>query len=719
MMTAKDHFETGLEFYEIKNYEQALVSYEKAIELDDNYSAPWNGKGDIYDNLAKYDNALSCYDKAIQINEMSVDAWNGKGNVYRLIGDYTYALECFNKALEFDSYNTTSWNGKGNIFAEQKDYERALDCFDKVLGLNENHIPSLNGKGNVYTELEEYKKALNCFDKAIQIDKMYVNVWNGKGKVYFELKEYDRALVFFSRTIYLENGFTSNFIALTFLYPNAPFFTYDVLKMFIRPQNYNQWRNLITLTIDQSKHLLAYIGYLELTGKNQILEQWQWYQWLGIVYYYMGHTIKSYKYLKKVIAIQPKDLMSYYYMILSCRGFAQPETKYLERALNIAKQIKPSKNRFDFFGKKSVLSSYELQQTYYAGQLLCLNQKYTEAFSYFESIKNDFLPAAYMCFELKDGASSKHAKEIIRGERKVLGTSESFLSGFPEQNLDLELEDFRIPFFKYARYYEIKIGIGLLEYEISDADFKDFEPVFPDALKAFWYTWHLSSIQYQQIFEIARKEGARRRADEILKVREQVIGFTAAEVEQPKEKNAAVIDQTESAKLRAAYNLLKEISPPKELEKQIGEKLNDWTLPRAAHYRKLTSILFLEDKLDESQKIYLDFFSVLQEYARKKPSDLLIAGEKDIVKVLVGIAFDKLLDDEQPIGQLLDVFMKPFAKGSIAELIAKWRKQPNPKYKTYSEFRKNFREFIGEEQKRLGDDFEKQYPLFGFEEWIE
>ena len=130
---------------------------------------------------------------------------------------------------------------------------------------------------------------------------------------------------------------------------------------------------------------------------------------------------------------------------------------------------------------------------------------------------------------------------------------------------------------------------------------------------------------------------------------------------------------------------------------RIGEMLNDWYLPKSAHYRQLTGLFVLEDKLEEVQKVYLDFFSGLREAANKKPSDVLIAGEKDVVKTLLGIGIDHFLTDEKPIGQIMDVFLKTFVKASLAELFAKWRKQPNPKYHLYSEFKIDLRNFIGEE----------------------
>jgi len=595
-------------------------------------------------------------------------------------------------------------------------------CYRKAIELDVQFASAWNGKGNTYYALKDHEQALVCYKKAVELDDKGASSWSGKGIIYDYLKDYDQAKQCFIRSSFLSDNLIINNLFFFSRYPQAPLYCYELLKDFVHPKNYIEWRNLINLSITQCQPILIYIGYLKLTQKDKQLEEWQWLQWLGIVYYYMGHPIKSYEYLKKVVSIKKEDLLSYYYLILSCRDFAQPEDEYLNIALDIADLIKPKKKRFNFLGKNKIYLEYELQQIYYAGQLWYLDNELKEALVYFESIKSDFLPAAYMRLGLKfhesGEVSNKLAKEIIRAERKVLSTPESFMSGVPEQNINLGLENFRAPIFKYAQYFEIQRGIELLEYEIGDSDFKNFEPIFPDTLKAFWYTWKLSTEQYQQIFEFARKEGIRRRTDDILKSREKVIGFVAAGVDPNKIKNETIIDQEESAKLRMAYTELQKVRSPEILETRIGEMINDWSLPKVTHYRQLTSLFALKGELEDIQKIYLDFFSVLQETVLKKPSAVLLAGEKDLTKTLIGLGIDQLIDDEKPIGQLLDIFLKTFAKGSLAELFATWRKQPNPKFKVYSEFKKDLWNFIGEEQKRLGDDFEKRYPLFGFEEWL-
>ena len=49
----------------LKNYDEALQFYDKAIELNPKNSWVYNNKGNILRELERYNEAIQCYDTAI------------------------------------------------------------------------------------------------------------------------------------------------------------------------------------------------------------------------------------------------------------------------------------------------------------------------------------------------------------------------------------------------------------------------------------------------------------------------------------------------------------------------------------------------------------------------------------------------------------------------------------------------------------------------------
>lgn len=54
--------------YKLKRYEEAIVAYDKAIELKSDYAEAYAGKGNVHNFLKQYDAAIQCCDKAIELD---------------------------------------------------------------------------------------------------------------------------------------------------------------------------------------------------------------------------------------------------------------------------------------------------------------------------------------------------------------------------------------------------------------------------------------------------------------------------------------------------------------------------------------------------------------------------------------------------------------------------------------------------------------------------
>jgi tetratricopeptide (TPR) repeat protein len=71
----------GLALDDLNKYDEAIKAFDKAIEINPQYSLAWYNKGRALYKLNKYDEAIKAYDKAIEINPQNSDAWSNKGAV--------------------------------------------------------------------------------------------------------------------------------------------------------------------------------------------------------------------------------------------------------------------------------------------------------------------------------------------------------------------------------------------------------------------------------------------------------------------------------------------------------------------------------------------------------------------------------------------------------------------------------------------------------------
>ena len=709
-------------YFKLKDYDKALLHIKKAEELNENLFPVQYLKGNLLEKQGKFNLSIECHKKATKLDETSPHPWNSMGNIYRNIRKHEKAIECYNKALDFDPEHFYSMNGLGNVYYDLKEFTKAMNYYEKAIRLNPNSPDYWNGKANTLAAQGNEIKAIKSYDTAIEIDNNYAPAWNGKGAIFIKNKNYQFANICFTRANFLDNNYVSNSLKLYTEYPQAPFYTIELIQHYIHPKAFYRWRDLSQLTLIQCKNVLGFINYIKISRKNSTIRNWEWSKWLGLTYFYMGHPIKSFDFFQETLSENQNDLLVHFYLVLSGDSFAEPVDEYLEKGIEIAKKLLPQKNKSSLFKAKKQFSPYDLQQLYYAGQLFYMNQNFEESYHYFDLIKIDYLPAAYMLLQMKELLTEEKTKQIVeiiaRKERNYTEPFQKFTKGISVQRLDFHQINFRKPFLHYAHYTEIKDGIDIFSQKVQSYQINSLNITPTRELKTFWYTWSLSKEQFREIFELIQKEEYRQITSTVTRNRENILLLSGAIVDLDNILIEEKINNTDSEKIRDTYEKLKTEISPKAREIRFGNMINDWILTDLSHYHLLTGLFVLTNELEESQKIHLDFYSVLQDYSRKKPSDILLAGFKGSSKGIINHSINLFGQSLDLGGNLLISIFKELAKDAFVELSIKYLKRPNPKFKTYSKFKNGLNEFIGEEQKRLGDDFENQYPLFGFDDWF-
>ena len=70
--------EEGNELYKQGQYDRAIRSYDKAIEIDPKNSELWNSRGLALCHLGRHIEALVTFEIALEIDPGSIDAWNNR-----------------------------------------------------------------------------------------------------------------------------------------------------------------------------------------------------------------------------------------------------------------------------------------------------------------------------------------------------------------------------------------------------------------------------------------------------------------------------------------------------------------------------------------------------------------------------------------------------------------------------------------------------------------
>lgn len=210
-----------------QDYENALIYYNKAIEIDSNL----NNIISILKNevMEKLD-----MDYVINLGNFNQEAkiLIKKGIIYEKSGKLWDAWDCFLKAIEKDvtcenlidpfiskiktiikneflfktpQLDNAKKDKLKNVILKalfiEEDLEKALSLLNEILKGNSNDLDALNYKGCILFYFDETEKSLECFDKCLKIDNTDIYALFNKALVLRSSNKLPEALVCFDKLL--------------------------------------------------------------------------------------------------------------------------------------------------------------------------------------------------------------------------------------------------------------------------------------------------------------------------------------------------------------------------------------------------------------------------------------------------------------------------------------------------------------------------------------
>jgi len=105
-MTKEDHYDQGMTDFSMAEFDKAIESYRKAVQLDPNYFDAWHALGMAYLRANRIQDAIEAGKRAVEINPNDMLAHTSLSMYYMKAGDKAMAEK--EKGLA----TVLSWGGK-------------------------------------------------------------------------------------------------------------------------------------------------------------------------------------------------------------------------------------------------------------------------------------------------------------------------------------------------------------------------------------------------------------------------------------------------------------------------------------------------------------------------------------------------------------------------------------------------------------------------------
>ena len=145
-----------------------------------------------------YNEAILDYDKAIELHAANLGALSNRGITLAKIGKYQIAIEDFNRVVKIDSTYGNVYSNRGNVFGLLGKWTQAIADYNKAIQLKPNYIDALYNRGIAFSNINKNREAINDFNRVLQFDQNKSEVYRYRGLSYFFIEKIDSAIVDFN-----------------------------------------------------------------------------------------------------------------------------------------------------------------------------------------------------------------------------------------------------------------------------------------------------------------------------------------------------------------------------------------------------------------------------------------------------------------------------------------------------------------------------------------
>lgn len=152
----------------LKQYDESIKTTLQVLSVDPLHAEGYLMIGLNYRDLKDTANAILSLQKATTYDDKMADAWLLLAQLNKF-KDQVYATRCLTNAYNIDTNSIQTLHAIADFYQDQ-DPLKAISCYEKIISLDPSYIDAIINAGIVYFSIDSFSKALDHFTIACERD---------------------------------------------------------------------------------------------------------------------------------------------------------------------------------------------------------------------------------------------------------------------------------------------------------------------------------------------------------------------------------------------------------------------------------------------------------------------------------------------------------------------------------------------------------------------
>ena len=197
----------GIDLVKINNNKEALIDFNKALELRPGYVSALTNRGHLFMDERNFDMALKDYNLAVKLQPNDAEIFLNRGNLFQNMQKFDEALSDYNMSIKLFPSSSQAFYGRGLLMMQNKKTDLAYTDFSESIRLFPSFTEAYINRGIALQEMNRFEDAILDFNKAIKLNPADPKAYFNRANVFAALKRYAEAIIDFSKAIELKNDY--------------------------------------------------------------------------------------------------------------------------------------------------------------------------------------------------------------------------------------------------------------------------------------------------------------------------------------------------------------------------------------------------------------------------------------------------------------------------------------------------------------------------------